>query len=46
MIGEGGIDVGRLELETSLMVVRPDLRLNGRQELVKQMGGGGLCGWA
>ena len=45
-IREGGIDVGWLEVETSFMVVRPDLNLRGRQRLVKPMGGSGHCGWA
>lgn len=38
--------MGRLELETSFMVVRPDFSLKGRQKLVTQTGGGGHCGWA
>ena len=46
MIREGGIIVGWLELETSFMMERPDLSLSGRQELVKWMGGVGVCGWA
>ena len=45
MIREGGIHVGWLELETSFMVVRPDLSLKGRQGLVNLMGGGGHCRW-
>lgn len=46
VIRVGGISVGWLELETSFMVLSPDVSLKGRQELVTRMGGGGHCGRA